>query len=172
MLSSHLYLPKEGHLQQVYHIFTYPKENHNARLVFDPTHLPMDPNQFERKDWRIFYGNVTEELPPAAPPSKGKGFIITAYVDVDHASDSVTRRSRTGYIIYINNNPVYWMSKKQNSVNTSTFGSYFMEMKHCTKYIRGLRFRLRMMGIPCEDPPFFYGDNNLCCATQQFLTLP
>ena len=55
---------------------------------------------------------MTEELPPAAPPSKGKGFIITAYVDIDHASDSVTRQLRTGYIIFINNASVYWMSKK------------------------------------------------------------
>ena len=49
MLSSHLCLPREGHLQQVYHIFVYLKANHNARLVFDPTYLPMDPNQFNGK---------------------------------------------------------------------------------------------------------------------------
>ena len=100
-------------------------------------------------------------------PSKGKGFIITVYVDADHAGDSVTRRSRTGYIIYLNNAPVYWMSKNQNSVDTSTFGSEFMVMKHCTEYIRGLRFRLRMMGIPCEDPDFVFGDDHsvLCNTT-------
>ena len=59
------------------------------------------------------------------------------------------------------------MSKKQNSVETSTFGSEFMAMKYCTEYIRGLRFRLRMMGIPCEDPAFVYGDNKsvLCNTT-------
>ena len=73
-----------------------------------------------------------EELPPAAPPSKGKGFTITAYVDADHAGDSITRRSRTGYIIFLNNALIYWMSKKQNSVETSTIGSEFMTMKHCT----------------------------------------
>ena len=173
MLSSHLCLPREGHLQQVYHIFAYLKANHNARLVFDPSYLPMDPNQFERKDWRTFYENVTEELPPGAPPSKGKGFIITAYVDADYAGDSITRQSRTGYIFFINNAPVYWMSKKQNSVETSTYGSKFTAIKHCTEYIRGLRFRLRMMGIPCEDPAFVYGDNKsvLCNATIPYSTL-
>ena len=56
MLSSHLCLPREGHLQQVYHIFAYLKANHNARLVFDPSYLPMNPNQFQRKDWRTFIG--------------------------------------------------------------------------------------------------------------------
>jgi hypothetical protein len=37
MLSSHLALPPEGHLQQVYHMFAYMKYHHNAEMVFDPT---------------------------------------------------------------------------------------------------------------------------------------
>ena len=32
-------------------------------------------------------------------------------------------------------------------------------MKQCTEYIRGLRFKLRMMGIPCTEPSFVFGDN-------------
>ena len=50
---------------------------------------------------------MTEELPPAASPLKGKGFIITAYVDADHADDSMLSRPRTEYIIFLNNAPVY-----------------------------------------------------------------
>ena len=58
------------------------------------------------------------------------------------------------------------MSKKRNSVETSTFGFDFMVMKHCMEYIRGLCFRLRMMGIPCEDPAFVYGYNkSMLCNT-------
>jgi hypothetical protein len=51
------------------------------------------------------------------------------------------------------------MSKKQTSVETSSFGSEFCAMKHCTEYIRGLRYKLRMMGIPFESPAYVYGDN-------------
>ena len=72
MLSLHLCLPREGHLQQVYHISAYLKVNHNAWLVFDPTYFPMDPNQFERKYLKTFYGNIKEELLLAASPPKGK----------------------------------------------------------------------------------------------------
>lgn len=32
-------------------------------------------------------------------------------------------------------------------------------MKACTEYIRGLRYKLRMMGIPCDEPAYVYGDN-------------
>jgi hypothetical protein len=51
------------------------------------------------------------------------------------------------------------MSKKQVSVETSSHGSKFTAMKQCTEYIRGLRYKLRMMGIPLTGPAYVYGDN-------------
>ena len=56
------------------------------------------------------------------------------------------------------------MSKKQSSIETSSFGSEFCEMKVATEYIRGLRFKLRMMGIPCTEPAYIYGDNQSVLA--------
>ena len=53
------------------------------------------------------------------------------------------------------------MSKKQDSIETSNFGSDFCAMKVATKYIRGLRFKLSMMGIPSTEPAYIYGDNQL-----------
>lgn len=37
-------------------------------------------------------------------------------------------------------------------------------MKQCTEYLRGLRYKLRMMGIPCEGPAYVYGDNQSVLA--------
>ena len=34
-----------------------------------------------------------------------------------------------------------------------------MAMKQCTEYVRGLRYKLRMMGIPCDEPAYIFGDN-------------
>jgi hypothetical protein len=48
-----------------------------------------------------------EELPADMPEPRGQGFVINAKVDADHASDTVTRRSRTGFIVYMNCAPVY-----------------------------------------------------------------
>ena len=80
-------------------------------------------------------------------------------MDADHAGDSVTRRSRTGFLVYCNSAPIYWMSKKQTSIESSSFGSEFIAMKQCCEYIRGLRYKLRMMGIPVIGPALIYGDN-------------
>ena len=32
-------------------------------------------------------------------------------------------------------------------------------MKQCCEYVRGLRYKLRMMGIPVSNPTFIQGDN-------------
>jgi hypothetical protein len=37
MLSTHLFLPHECHLESVFHVFAYLGLHHNARVVFDPT---------------------------------------------------------------------------------------------------------------------------------------
>ena len=37
-------------------------------------------------------------------------------------------------------------------------------MKQDTKYVKGLRYKLRMMGIPVDEPTFVYGDNQSVLA--------
>jgi hypothetical protein len=161
-MSSHLALPRQGHLEQVLHIFGYLKQKHNAELCFDPSDPVVDEDDFERRDWTTSeFGHVQgkEELPPDAPQPRGLGFVMRAKVDSDHAGDSVTRRSHTGFFVFLNCALVYWLSKKQTSVESSSFGSEFIAMKQCCEYLRGLRYKLWMMGIPVEGPAFIYGDN-------------
>ena len=72
------------------------------------------------------------------PEPRGFGFTIRAKVDVDHASDTVIRRSRTGFLVCINSTLVYWFSKKETSIESSTFGSEFTATKQCCGYLKGL----------------------------------
>ncbi len=89
---------------------------------------------------------------------------MRVYVDSNHAGDLVTQRSRTGFIVFLNNAPIYWSSKKQSSCKSSTFGSEFVAMKQATEYVCGLRFKLRMMGITVDEPAFVFGDNQSVLA--------
>lgn len=167
MMSSCLALPRVGHLEQVLHIFAYLKKYHNAELVYDPSDPGIDEGEFEEKDWASTeFGHLrgSEEIPPKAPTPRGRGFVMWAKVDADHASDTVTRRSRTGFLVWINSSLVYFWSKKQTSVETSSFGAEFVAMKQCCEYIRGLRYKLRMMGIPVLGPCYIKGDNQSVLA--------
>jgi hypothetical protein len=167
MMSSHLALPREGHLYQLFQMFAYLKKYHNTEMVFDPSDPVIDESAFELRDWTSSeFGHIQgqEELPPNMPEPRGMGFTMRAKVDADHAADTVTRRSRTGFIIYLNCAPIYWSSKKQTSVESSSFGSEFVAMKQCCEYLRGLRYKLRMMGIPCDAPAYILGDNQSVLA--------
>ena len=167
MMSSHLVMPRKGHLNQVLHIFAYLRKYHNTELVYDPSDRVVEQDVFKRRDWASSeFGAVQgkEEVPSNLPELRGLGFIMRTKVDVDHASDMITRCSRMGVLVYLNCAPIYWWSKKQNSVESSSFGSKFIAMKQCCEYVRGLRYKLRMMGISCEDPTFIYGDNQSVLA--------
>jgi hypothetical protein len=73
----------------------------------------------------------------------------------------VTRRSQTGILIFINQAPIIWYSKKQNTVETSTFGSEFVAMRIAVELIEALRYKLQMFGIPIDGPTNVYCDNEV-----------
>jgi hypothetical protein len=129
MLLSHNALPRVGHLDAVFRIFSYLKTKTNARLVLDPTYADIDYESFPKENWCEFYGNAKEHLPPNAPAPRGKPVEVRCYVDADHAGDQLMRRSRSGIVILLNSAPTMWYSKKQNTVETSTFGSEFVALK-------------------------------------------
>ena len=135
MLASHLALPREGHLEALFHIYSYLDVRHNSRMVFDPTYPTVDKDNFMTCDWKEFYGNVREQIPVDAPEPRGKDVDVRLFVDADFAGDKVNRRSQTGYIAYINMAPIAWSSKKQATIETSVFGSEFVALKHGMEYI-------------------------------------
>ena len=51
MMASFMVMPREGHLDQLYHMFGYLKSKHNAEMVFDPTVPNIDRSQFPRQEW-------------------------------------------------------------------------------------------------------------------------
>jgi hypothetical protein len=81
------------------------------------------------------------------------------FVDADHAGNLVTRRSQSGILIFVNRAPIIWYSKRQNTVETSTFGSEFVAMRIAVELIESLRYKLRMFGIPIDGPTNVYCDN-------------
>ncbi|KAI2498678.1 hypothetical protein MHU86_15800 [Fragilaria crotonensis] len=152
-------MPREGHLEAVFHIYAYLEKKHNARIVFDPTYPEIDITVFKECNWKRYYGDVTEATPPNAPEPRGKEIDLRMFVDSDHANDQRTRRSQTGFLIYMNLAPITWYSKQQSTIETSVFGAEFVAMKQGMETLRGIRYKLRMMGASLSGPSFIYGDN-------------
>ena len=106
-------------------------------MVFDPTYPTPGISMFQEHDWCDFHGDVKDAIPPYTPELRGKEIYLRIFVDSEHAGDKLTRRSRTRYIIFLNNDPIYWLSKKQATVETSVFGAEFVAMKIGMETIRG-----------------------------------
>lgn len=83
----------------------------------------------------------------------------TCYVDADHAHDTVPRRSVTGIIIMVNKTPIKWISKRQKTVETSTYGSELVASRVAVENVMAMRYYLRMLGVPIEGPTLMLGDN-------------
>ena len=117
-------------------------------MVFDPTYPSIDNDDFPRHDWYKHSGEVKEVIPKNAPSPLGKGFDTIGHVDAELAGDKMIRRSRIGFAIYLNQAPIYWFSKWQNGVEYSIFESEFIAMKQCCEYVRGLWYKIKMIGVP------------------------
>ena len=159
-LSSFLAYPRKGHVEAALHIMSYLCFKHNSRLVLDPSYAGIDYAEFNADaDWHAFYGDAEEALPPNAPKPLGKTIELRMFVDSDHAGDKATRQSCTGYMIFLNMSMIDWHTKKQATVEGAVFGAEFVAMKQGVEALRGIRYKLRTMGVSIDGPSYVYGDN-------------
>ena len=103
-------------------------------------------------------------MPPNTTEPHGLGFVMIDKVGVYYASDTVTIRPRTGFLVWLNFSLIHWFSNKNIIVESSRFGSEFVAMNQCYDYLRGIRYNLRMMVIPCDGPSYIEGDNKYVLA--------
>lgn len=151
ILSQYLAQPRTGHLQQALNIFFYLKHNTKFWLQLDPTRFDINyiprnnkdlPPSERAKAMKELYPDAIEHIPHNMPEPRGKEIDINVFVDADHAGNQVTRRSHTGIIIMVNMAPIIWYSKRQNTIETSTFGSEFIALKIATELTESLRYKL------------------------------
>jgi len=155
--------PREGHLERVKRIVGYLKKNPNCAIRYR-TGIPDWESIFNaeavRYDWmESVYGCPEEEVDPKAPPPKGKPVRISSFKDANLMHDAVTGRSATGILEFLNQTPIDWFSKRQNQVESATYGSEFMAARQATERMIDLRYTLRSFGVPLDGPSWMFGDN-------------
>jgi hypothetical protein len=128
-------------------------------LIFDDSEPIIPSDNFFTCDWGTHYSDASDKIPPDAPTPLGHSVSTTCYVDADHAGCQATRRSHTGILIYVNCAPIQWYSKRQNTVEASTFSSEYIALKTAVELIEGLRYKLRMFGVPIEKSTIVFCDN-------------
>jgi hypothetical protein len=162
LLSQYQVNPRVGHLEALYHVFAYMKSHLDIGCVaFDPKTPMVDESAFNNgADWKEFYGEVQEELPPKMPKPRGQRVTISAFVDANHVGNKVTRHLHTGIIIYVQNAPILWYSKRQNTVEVATLRSEMVAWQICKELIVAICYKLRMFGVEVHSPANVFCDNH------------
>lgn len=167
LLLQYLAAPRIGHLAQACNIIKYIGKFNNSNIILDPTKLKGnwsgEPGEVHPKilarAMTELYPDAEDELPPNAPEALGEFVILSMFVDTDHAGNRITRRSHTGIIIYVNSAPIIWYSKRQNTVESSTFGSEIVALRIGIELLEGIVYKLRMFGVPIEGETSIFCDN-------------
>ena len=141
--------PREGHFKGMIRLFGYLKKFRKGKIMIDPNypdHSSYPTPTFDT--WKELYPDAKESLPNKSdiPHEKCPPIRITVFKDADHAHDIVTRRSVTGILLLINNTLVKWISKRQKTVETSTYGSELVATKTSVKLILENCYICRIMG--------------------------
>ena len=129
-------------------------------MVFNDSYIRWKDSDFPSYNWSEYYRDVTDEIPPNAPTPRGLPVQINTFVDASHARNKLNRQSHSGILIYLNRSPIIWYFKSQKTIETSTFGSEFVALRIATKLIKGLHYKLHMLGILLDGPANVLIDND------------
>ena len=84
---------------------------------------------------------------------------VHAYSDADWGSDKSDRKSITGWIAYLNGDPVSWASKKQSTVAQSSCEAELYAASAATNELLWLRSLLSELGLQMNGPSTLFVDN-------------
>ena len=116
--------PREGHLNRLKRIYGYLQKC-KLGAIRVRTNLPdlsdIPDNEY---DWLYtVYGKVREEIPHDAPVPLGKEVATATFIDANRYHDLVMGRAITGVLHLLNGTSADWYSKRQDTVETATYGS-------------------------------------------------
>ena len=119
----------------------------------------LDGTSVDPIDWLKLYPDAVEEILHCMPTLLSTPVMTRNYVDANYASNLANRRSRAGILICINNSPILWSSKRQNTVETSSFSSKIVALHITIEMVEALRHKLGYFGVPFDSPTKVLCDN-------------
>ena len=122
----------ENHLKDLYRVIKYTLQTRKLGYPVIPTHYPEDPS----KEW-----------------------IIEVWVDSDWAGDKDTRRSVTGYEIYVNGVLVQKKSRLQKTVALSSCEAEYIACANVASEVLCIKQVIESMNVTIQYPIIVNMDN-------------
>jgi Reverse transcriptase (RNA-dependent DNA polymerase) len=158
-MARHAAAPREGHMRNAIHIFRFLKAHMRSRLVLDHQKRDFTGCRWVVHDWARYYPGACKQIGDNNPQPLGASVQITMFVNASFASDPVTRKSVTGILIFVNGAPVDWVSKRQATIKTSSYGAKLTACRIGVEKVEALRHKFRQMGVPIDGPANIFCNN-------------
>ena len=151
--------PQEGHLSATKRILGYLRAYLKISIWYDTQMPDFTMYKTPTCNWFCSYPEAQEALPHNMPKPCGQPAKLWGYFNASHASCLKTQQSVTGIPLFINSCPIHWYCKRQNTVETSTYGSELIAGRIAMESIIDFRYRLKMLGVPIKGSLLLFGDN-------------
>uniref|UniRef100_A0A2N9J0P4 Cysteine-rich receptor-like protein kinase 10 n=1 Tax=Fagus sylvatica TaxID=28930 RepID=A0A2N9J0P4_FAGSY len=89
---------------------------------------------------------------------------LTAFTDADWAGDTSDRRSTSGVVVFLGNNPITWLSKKQHTVSRSSTEAEYRSLATGAAELAWLRQVLCDLKLYLPSAPLIWCDNTSALA--------
>ena len=149
-----LYRSLVGALQ--YLTFTRPDITYAVQQVCLHMHDPREPHLTAvKRILRYLHGTVDLELSLSCTSPVA----LTVYTDVDWAGCPDTRRSTSGYAVFLGDNLISWNSKRQQTVSRSSAEAEYRAVANGVAEASWLRQLLQELHQPVQHTTLVYCDN-------------
>jgi hypothetical protein len=139
-----------------YLTLTRPAIQHAVQQACLYMHAPREPHlNLVRRILRYVKGTLDLGLQLHSTPSTS----LTAYSDADWAGCPDTRRSTSGYCVYLGDNLVSWSSKRQATVSRSSAEAEYRAVAHVVAECCWLRQLLQELHRPLRTTTVVFCDN-------------
>ena len=128
-----------------------------AQFMHSPTTVHM---QAARRLLRYLIGTLSQGILLASSSAAQ----LTAYCDSDWASCPMTRKSTTGYCIFLGKSPITWKTKKQSVVSRSSAEAEYRAMAMTTCEVTWISALLKDIGVKNLPPTILKCDNQAALA--------
>ncbi|XP_024019780.1 uncharacterized protein LOC112091139 [Morus notabilis] len=139
-----------------YLTFTRPDITHAVNKVCQHFHQPTLANlRAIKRILRYLKGTITYGIRFLSQIS----LTLNGFCDANWAGCPLTRRSTTGYCIFLGSNCVSWSSKKQPTVACSSAKAEYRALAATTAELTWIGYLLCDLGIRLIQPPWLFCDN-------------
>ena len=119
-------------------------------------------------DMKSYYHDFPFEDIPYGPKLQGDGVEINI-IDASNGDDKIDRKSTTGFVAFVEDMLYKIKSKRQKTVDTSTFSAEFMALCFAAEESMSLKYLLQSLGVKVKGSVKIFSD---CQSVLDGSTIP